>query len=103
ADFDGLQSLVYKESNRLESVADGLRKLGVEVEHNGLDQFSILGGKVEKKGQAIDSYQDHRIAMAFASMVGVDGEIEILNPEVVDKSYPDFWKQMKEFVEGIEI
>lgn len=103
ADFDGLQSLVFKESNRLESVADGLRKLGVEVAHNGVDQFSIIGGKVEKKGQKIDSFQDHRIAMAFASMVGVKGEIEILNPEVVDKSYPDFWKQMKEFVEGIEI
>lgn len=101
--FGGLFSLVHKESNRLETVATGLRQLGYKVQHNGIDEFEILGGKGFKNGQLIKCDKDHRIAMAFASMISLEGEINIDEPEVVKKSYPEFWDHLKNYVRGIQL
>ena len=49
-----------------------------------------LDGQVPR----IKTYNDHRVAMAMA-VVGLTREIEIENPEVVNKSYPGFWEEMK--------
>lgn len=103
ASFGGLFSLVHKESNRLETVAKGLGDLGYEVRHNSKDEFEILGGKGEKKGQVIKCDKDHRIAMAFASMISLEGDLEIDEPEVVKKSYPEFWEHLKCYVRGVKI
>ena len=50
---------------------------------------------------AIDTYEDHRMAMAFAPVALVDGRVVINNPQVVSKSYPRYWEDLKSV--GFEI
>ena len=52
-------------------------------------------GWSETNDVAIDTYEDHRMAMAFAPVALTRGSITINNPEVVSKSYPRFWEDMK--------
>lgn len=95
--FTGLQSLKIKETDRIEALKCELRKLGyVLTDTNG----SILewnGERCEPEAHpAITTYEDHRMAMAFApaSLVRKEG-IEIAHPEVVSKSYPHFWENLE--------
>ena len=95
--FTGLQSLKIKETDRIEALKCELRKLGyVLTDTNG----SILewnGERCEPEAHpVITTYEDHRMAMAFApaSLVRKEG-IEIAHPEVVSKSYPHFWENME--------
>jgi 3-phosphoshikimate 1-carboxyvinyltransferase len=95
--FTGLQSLKIKETDRIEALKCELRKLGyVLTDTNG----SILewnGERCEPEAHpVITTYEDHRMAMAFApaSLVRKEG-IEIAHPEVVSKSYPQFWENLE--------
>ena len=95
--FTGLQSLKIKETDRIEALKCELRKLGyVLTDMNG----SILewnGERCEPEAHpVITTYEDHRMAMAFApaSLVRKEG-IEIAHPEVVSKSYPHFWENLE--------
>jgi len=82
--------LRYKESDRLQSMASELRKLGGRVEELP-DGLIIHGGKA-LSGAVVDPHQDHRIAMSLA-VVGlrVPG-IEIKEEGCVTKSFPQFWE-----------
>lgn len=96
--FTGVKNLCYKESNRLESIADGLAKLGRKVDV-GEDTMTILAGKPFTREslegvETIDSHDDHRIAMAFGTLKVLNPSIEVSNPECVGKSFPDFWKML---------
>jgi 3-phosphoshikimate 1-carboxyvinyltransferase len=93
--------LRIKESDRLEAMATELRKAGAEVEE-GPDWLRIPGiwagiGKDREPPSEpvqIDPRGDHRIAMSLA-LVGLRRPgIEVTAPEVVGKSYPDFWKDL---------
>ena len=90
----GLQSLKIKETDRITALQNELRKLGYVI---GEENDSVLlwdGTRCEADEQpAIDTYEDHRMAMSFAPCCQVLGEIRINNPEVVSKSYPTFWKE----------
>ena len=102
--FTGLQSLRIKETDRIAALQAELAKLGVRV---GVEGDSVMfwdgpqgqpegdiGYLEPLAGTAIDTYEDHRMAMAFAPAAFVLGHIDIRNPEVVTKSYPGFWKQV---------
>lgn len=90
--FSGISHLVYKETNRIEALKTEIAKLNYSLEMLDEDTFEIMKlGDLPKK-VTISTYQDHRMAMAFAPLVAVLREIEIENPEVVNKSYPGFWK-----------
>lgn len=95
--FTGLQSLKIKETDRIEALKTELRKLGyLLTESNG----SILewnGERCEPETHpVIATYEDHRMAMAFAPAALVRPEgIEIANPEVVSKSYPHYWEDLR--------
>ena len=84
----GAEELRVKESDRIEAMAQGLRALGVEVETMP-DGIRIQGGSM--KGAQVESYGDHRIAMAFsiASLVAQEA-ISINDCENVDTSFPGF-------------
>ncbi len=85
----GARHLRHKESDRLATVVAELRKMGVEA-LEAADGLLIKGGAPH--GAVIDTYQDHRIAMSFAvAGLKIPGVI-IRNPEVVNKSFPDFWE-----------
>ena len=101
--FSGLQSLRIKETDRLTALRTELGKLGFDVqEHDG----SVLQWEnpvpVTPCGSdpvVIDTYDDHRMAMAFAPCCLHTGTIAIRDPHVVTKSYPRFWEQMAKFNE----
>lgn len=86
--------LRIKESDRLAAITDELRKLGAEVEE-GEDYLVIRGGK-PLHGAQCSSHNDHRIAMAIATLSPhVEGEITIDGAESVNKSMPDFWDRFR--------
>ena len=93
ANFTGLQSLRIKETDRILALQNELKKCGVELIEDSKDMFS-LKGKFSMPKEPIATYGDHRMAMAFAPLA-VLGKITIQNPEVVNKSYPDFWNELK--------
>ena len=105
AHLSGVAALRYKESDRLATIAEELKKLGcnVVIEDNML---SIPSGepftsKMLKKVAVLDSHGDHRIAMAFGVLKVICPELTIENPDVVSKSFPDFWKMLDRLI-GLE-
>ncbi len=90
----GVNRLLYKESNRAIALRDEFKKMNVEVELDG-DLMTIHGGKVVT-GAKISSHNDHRIAMATAvAALGAKGNTIIKDAEAINKSYPDFYKDLK--------
>lgn len=84
------QELKVKESNRIAAMVTELQKAGADVAETG-DGMIIRGGK-PLHGAAFATYGDHRIAMSMAvCALACAGESEILQPEVVAISYPDFF------------
>ncbi len=94
--FTGLQSLKIKETDRMAALQTEMRKLGYVV---GEQDDSVLFWNGERctpqEIPAIDTYEDHRMAMAFAPAALVFGPLRINNPEVVSKSYPQYWSHLK--------
>ncbi len=88
-----LASLRVKETDRVRAIARELPKLGVRVEE-GSDDWTIHPPAGERyTGEAIDTYDDHRMAMAFAvAGLRVPGVV-INDPRCVAKTFPDFWKR----------
>ncbi len=83
-----------KETDRLAAMATELRKLGADVEE-GADFLKISPPKALKGGQAIDTYDDHRMAMSFslAALGGVP--VSIRDPGCVAKTFPDYFKAFR--------
>lgn len=87
--FSGLDSLKYKECDRLSAIEKELGKLGIKVEING-DTISVYPGS--PTGGVIDTYDDHRMAMAFALLGLRSNGIVIDNPECVKKTFPSYFE-----------
>ena len=97
--FTGLQSLKIKETDRIEALKKELAKLGFEIEDRK-DCELLWDGVRRKIGEstaeiAIDTYEDHRMAMAFAPVALKNGHVCINDPQVVSKSYPNYWEDLK--------
>jgi len=90
--FSGIERARIKESNRVAAVKDGLERMGIKV-LEGRDQLTIAGSK--PRGAAIDSRNDHRIAMAFAILGTAVGETIIDDAGCVSKTFPRFWDILK--------
>ena len=89
----GAGELRHKESDRIADLAAGLRALGGQVEELE-DGFHVVGDR-RLRGGAADAAGDHRLAMAFAiAALGGEQPSEIHNAEVVDVSYPGFFKTL---------
>lgn len=91
----GLSTLRIKETDRIAALQNELSKLGcrVEVEHDELIIFSNTNA-MERQHLPIKTYDDHRMAMTFAPLALLY-PITIENPDVVVKSYPNFWEDLK--------
>jgi len=89
----GLHTLKIKETDRLQALKNELEKLGakVQITNNSLD---LTASKKINQHIAINTYQDHRMAMAFAPL-SVKTPIIINEHEVVSKSYPQFWADLE--------
>ncbi|TAE00009.1 MAG: 3-phosphoshikimate 1-carboxyvinyltransferase [Bacteroidetes bacterium] len=86
----GLQSLRIKETDRISALVTELAKINAPTMVIGDSELHILPAKIKAPSQNIHTYQDHRMAMAFAPLALKFG-LKITEPAVVDKSYPNFW------------
>lgn len=93
--FSGLASLRIKETDRIEALQKELKKLGYYLKSTNKAELIWDGEKHEPTGEAIDTYEDHRMAMAFAPLAIQNKGLKINNPSVVTKSYPEFWDDLK--------
>lgn len=93
--FSGLQSLKIKETDRMAALIAEMRKLGYVLEESEGSVLSWNGTRcIPDELPAIDTYEDHRMAMAFAPAALCTGMLRIRNPHVVSKSYPRFWEDL---------
>ncbi|GAB1446922.1 MAG: 3-phosphoshikimate 1-carboxyvinyltransferase [Cyclobacteriaceae bacterium] len=93
--FSGLESLYIKETDRIAALQNELQKVDARLEETSNGIFSLLPGKIPTKKIKINTYHDHRMAMGFAPWATLM-DIEIETPEVVNKSYPEFWKDLRQ-------
>ncbi|UPQ74293.1 3-phosphoshikimate 1-carboxyvinyltransferase [Chryseobacterium nepalense] len=92
-EISGLGTLRVKETDRLLALHNELKKLGTETEFTDLSIKSISFNEPEDN-ISIKTYQDHRMAMAFAPFCLIE-ELEIEDEDVVEKSYPKFWEDLQ--------
>ena len=94
--FKGLSTLKIKETNRIEALKTEMRKLGYVIKDRNGSELLWDGERCEPQmEQGIDTYEDHRMALAFAPYALISGSIIINNPLVVTKSYPAFWDSLR--------
>ena len=94
--FTGLGTLKIKETDRIEAMKREMEKLGYILHEEEGTSLSWTGERCEPMTQpTIDTYEDHRMAMSFAPLAIKLGEIRINNPEVVSKSYPHYWADLR--------
>ncbi len=99
--FSGLEELRVKESDRIAAMADGLRRLGIEVEERP-DGAVVRGGRV--RGGTVESFGDHRVAMSLAVAGSVaDDEVTVEDVDAVDTSFPGFAGLMTTLGLGITV
>lgn len=93
--FTGIAHLRHKECDRLYALAEELGKMGYLVEA-GADSLSWKGRRCPvADNEPVEVYGDHRMAMAFAPIACVRSWVSINSPEVVGKSFADFWQQIE--------
>ena len=92
-DLKGLHTLRIKETDRLQALKAEITKLGGQVEITA-DSFHLQPSKGIKSGTKIETYDDHRMALAFSTLA-MKTPLEIGDAEVVSKSFPGFWEVLQ--------
>ena len=88
------ERLRFKESDRLTSISCELNKIGADIKET--EDGLIIEGKDMLEGGKVDSWNDHRIAMAMAvASTRCKNPLIIRNADCVKKSYPDFWNDLR--------
>ena len=99
--FEGIAELRVKETDRIAALAGNLRRLGVDVEE-GPDFLAVQGTDRSLSG-TVESFGDHRIAMAFGVLGGLpDNEIRVRGGAAVEISYPGFWEELRRVTQALE-
>ncbi|MBI4522884.1 MAG: 3-phosphoshikimate 1-carboxyvinyltransferase [Deltaproteobacteria bacterium] len=92
--ISGARELRYKESDRIAAMAQGLRRLGVEVEER--EDGMAIHGKERLNGNRVETYGDHRVAMALAiAGLSSDGGVELDDSDCVGISFPGFFASLE--------
>ncbi len=89
--FTGLHTLRHKETDRIAALANELSRIGCTVETTD-DSITIVPSTRHNVTVVIETYNDHRMAMAFGVLGLARPGISITNPACVSKSYPTFWR-----------
>ena len=90
----GVESLKIKETNRLLAMKTELKKIGINFYNNKNEWFLDTSKYKLSDKISISTYKDHRMAMAFSPLAS-ECDLTIQDPDVVNKSYPNFWKDLK--------
>ncbi|MDM1296648.1 3-phosphoshikimate 1-carboxyvinyltransferase [Sphingobacterium sp. N143] len=93
--FTGLETLKIKETDRIAALQAEIAKFGAVLIEDGETYHLQTSQVFQPKDITFDTYEDHRMAMAFAPLALVFDHIKIAEPQVVEKSYPDFWKHLQ--------
>ena len=88
----GLHTLRVKETDRIEALKNELENFGVNMEVEG--DVCTIHGQATVSHKGVRTYEDHRMAMAFAPLVLHQSQLTIYDPEVVEKSYPEYWQHL---------
>lgn len=100
----GVSTLRHKETDRIAALIKEALKLGFIFTAEGDNALIWDGARVPiQEAPAIDTYGDHRMAMAFAPLAAYWHGLTINNPQVVSKSYPDFWEHLQEAGYNVEL
>lgn len=91
-----IANLKIKECDRIHAIAAELTRLGVDAQ-GGEDYVSVKPSKTIKPG-SVHTYDDHRVAMAFSLLGLIHDGIKIQDPKCVEKSFPNFWAELRRFV-----
>lgn len=95
--FSGLQTLKIKETDRIAALITELKKLGYVLRETENGMLEWDGERcLPDETLVIDTYEDHRMAMSFTPASIIFKDLYINNPEVVTKSYPSFWDDLKQ-------
>lgn len=95
--FSGIQSLKIKETDRVAALIVELKKFGFVLKETEIGMLEWDGERCQPENEpVIDTYDDHRMAMSLAPGAIITGSLLINDPNVVSKSYPDFWKDLKQ-------
>lgn len=99
--FTGLQTLKVKETDRIVALKNEIKKIGFDltISENSIQSVNN-NSRYKPNDILISTYNDHRMAMSFAPLCLLFDTISIENAEVVSKSYPLFWKHLKQI--GVE-
>jgi 3-phosphoshikimate 1-carboxyvinyltransferase len=92
--FTGLESLRIKETDRIAALQNELRKIGADLIEDNPEHWTLRPSENLPPTASFETYRDHRMAMAFAPLCTVMN-VEIESPDVVRKSYPNFWNDLK--------
>lgn len=98
--FTGLESLRIKETDRIAALQNELRKIGADLIEHDSEHWTLKPSASLPDSASFLTYKDHRMAMAFAPLATLF-PVEIERPEVVRKSYPNYWNDLKSV--GIQI
>ena len=101
AKFTGLETLKIKETDRVKALQNELAKIGVKLIEKGQVYKLDCSEKLMPERIFINTYEDHRMALAFAPLALLIPEVEIEDAQVVEKSYPAFWKDLEKV--GFEV
>lgn len=100
--FTGLASLKIKETDRIEALKAEMKKLGYLIKDENNNTLRWEGERCTPSLQPIDTYEDHRMALAFAPAACRFPGLRINNPGVVSKSYPHYWDDLRKVGFNIE-
>ncbi len=95
--FIGVAGLKYKETDRLQALAQELGKAGITCTVSE-DEIIFKAQRMEIS-EPFETYNDHRMAMAFAPLAILGQPVTVNNPEVVSKSYPGFWEELSKILD----
>jgi len=98
----GLDNLSIKETDRIKALVVEFKKLGIHLESTSTT-ISWQGNEKVKvpENHSVETYEDHRMALAFAPLSLITKNLVIENPDVVAKSYPKYWQDLKSVGFGI--
>jgi 3-phosphoshikimate 1-carboxyvinyltransferase len=96
--FSGLKTLKIKETDRIFALQNELAKFGAEITEPAPGELAWNGkinSEIIQENPVIETYHDHRMALAFAPMALAGFRLQISDPMVITKSYPGFWEDLK--------
>lgn len=103
ATFTGLETLKIKETDRVKALQNELAKMGVKLIEDNLMYKLDCSEKFIPQHLFVNTYEDHRMAMAFAPLALLIPEVELEEEKVVEKSYPAFWNDLEQLGFEVEV